>query len=98
MGAVPRLRCSTGIVEEFAVDFAAGAHLTGDADQARNLLADALPPGEVDELLDSALGEGREADVWEAFASTPESAIIAFLNRREAHDRNLSRCRGSIRR
>ena len=67
------------IVEEFAVDFAAGSHLTGDAGQARNLLADALPPAQVDELLDSALGEGREPNVWEAFANTPESAIIAFL-------------------
>ncbi len=67
------------LVEEFAGDFAGGVHLTGDAGQARSLFAEALPPAEVDELIDSALGGTREVDVWEAFAKTPESAIIAFL-------------------
>ena len=79
LGAVPPSALDR-LVEEFAVDFSAGAHLTGDAGQARLLLAEALPPAEVEELLDSALGEKRETDVWEAFARTPESAIIAFLN------------------
>jgi len=67
------------LVEEFAGAFAAGVHLTGDAGQARILLAEALPAAEVDELLDSAQGEEREPDVWEAFGKTPESAIISFL-------------------
>lgn len=67
------------LVEEFAVDFAAGAHLTGDAGQARLLLGEALPPAEVDQLLGSTPGETRESDVWEALALAPESAIIAFL-------------------
>jgi flagellar motor switch protein FliG len=67
------------LVEEFATDFSVGANLLGDVGQARNLLAEALPPNEVDEVLDSALGEGKELDVWQALARTPESAIIAFL-------------------
>jgi len=33
----------------------------------------------VDDVLDSALGEGKEPDIWQALARTPESAIIAFL-------------------
>src|SRR5208337_3337420 len=52
------------IVEEFAADFSAGANLLGDVGQARNLLAEALPPSEVDVLLGSAAGEGEEFDVW----------------------------------
>jgi flagellar motor switch protein FliG len=67
------------LVEEFATDFSAGANLLGDVGQARNLLAEALPPNEVDDVLDSALGEGKELDVWQALARTPENAIIAFL-------------------
>src|SRR5271165_3385047 len=67
------------LVEEFAADFSAGANLLGDVGQARNLLAEALPPGEVDDVLDLALGEGKALDAWQALARMPESAIIAFL-------------------
>ncbi len=67
------------IVEEFAADFSAGANLLGDVGQARSLLAEALPPNEVDDVLDSALDEGKELDIWQALSRTPESAIIAFL-------------------
>jgi flagellar motor switch protein FliG len=67
------------LVEEFASDFSAGANLLGDVGQARNLLAEALPPNEVEDALDSALGESKDLDVWQALARTPESAIIAFL-------------------
>jgi flagellar motor switch protein FliG len=67
------------LVEEFATDFAAGAHLMGDVGQARSLFAEALPPNEVDDLLDSSLARDRDLDVWQALARTPESAIIAFL-------------------
>jgi flagellar motor switch protein FliG len=67
------------LVEQFAADFSAGANLLGDVSQARNLLAEALPPNEVDDVLGSALGEGKDLDVWQKLAQTPESAIIAFL-------------------
>jgi len=64
------------LVEEFASDFSAGMHLMGDVGQARILLAEALPPGEVDSLLDT---DDQELDVWQALARTPESAIVGFL-------------------
>src|SRR5208337_4141291 len=69
------------LVEEFTADFSAGANLLGDVGQARNLLAEALPPSEVDDVLDLALGEGKELDVWQTLARMPESALIAFLVR-----------------
>jgi len=67
------------LVEEFAADFSAGAHLLGDPGRARELFADALPPAEVADLLDSARGEGAEPDVWQALARAPESAIARIL-------------------
>ena len=39
------------LVAEFAVDFSAGADLIGDAGQVKSLLGDALPPGQIAELL-----------------------------------------------
>src|SRR5271157_3271906 len=62
------------LVEQFAADFSAGTNLLGDVGQARNLLAEALPPSEVDVLLGSAAGEGEEFDVWGALAKAPEHA------------------------
>ena len=76
LGAVPPATLDR-LVEEFAADFSAGVNLLGDASQARNLLAEALPPGEVDDLLGAAADD--EFDAWRALANVPESAIIAFL-------------------
>ncbi len=78
LGAVPAATMDR-LVEEFAADFSAGADLLGDAGQAKNMLSDALPPEQVADFLDTALGEGQDLDVWQALARTPESAIIAFL-------------------
>jgi len=65
------------LVEEFAADFSAGVNLLGDVGQARNLLAEALPPGEVEDLLGAPADQGF--DVWRALANVPESSVIAFL-------------------
>jgi len=67
------------LVEEFASDFSAGAQLLGDPDKARELFAEALPPAEVEDLLDSARDEGKEPDVWQALGRAPESAIVKML-------------------
>jgi flagellar motor switch protein FliG len=78
LGAVPATMLDR-LVEEFAADFSAGAELLGDTGQARSLLAEALPPEEAADLIDSALGEGQEIDVWKALAQMPDSAIAAIL-------------------
>ena len=77
LGAVPASTLDR-VVEEFSADFLAGADLLGDLDQARNLLAEALPANEVEDLLDS-LSRQETVDVWEALARIPEHQIIAFL-------------------
>jgi flagellar motor switch protein FliG len=68
------------LVEDFAADFSLGANLLGDLGQARNLLAEALPPGEIDDLLETALGENEPLNVWQALERTPESVVVAFLS------------------
>jgi flagellar motor switch protein FliG len=65
------------LVDEFSTDFSQGANLLGDFGQARNLLAEALPPAEVDDLLGSTAGDGL--DVWQALADAPLESVIAFL-------------------
>lgn len=65
------------LTQEFATDFSAGVNLLGDASQARTLLADAMPPREVDDLLGAAADDGF--DVWRALANLPEGSIVAFL-------------------
>ncbi len=83
LGAVPATTLDR-LVEEFAADFTAGVDLLGDAGQAKNMLSDALPPEQVADFLDSALGEGETIDVWQALARTSESAIIAMLTAERA--------------
>jgi flagellar motor switch protein FliG len=67
------------LVDEFAADFSAGTKLLGDAGQARTLLAEALPPKEIDDLIGSAPDEMDAQDVWRKLAVVPESAILEFL-------------------
>jgi flagellar motor switch protein FliG len=67
------------LVDEFAADFSAGTNLLGDAGQARILLAEALPPDEVDSLIGSALGAEEAPDVWRALAKVPEDVIVRFV-------------------
>jgi flagellar motor switch protein FliG len=67
------------LVDEFVADFAAGADLLGDPGQVKSLLADALPPEEIADILGAPSGEANEPDVWRALAQAPESAVVALL-------------------
>lgn len=72
------------LVDQFTADFSAGANLLGDAGQARILLAETLPPGEVDDLIGSALGQRGAKDIWHALARVPESAVVGYLTAERA--------------
>jgi flagellar motor switch protein FliG len=67
------------LVEEFVTDFSAGADLLGDAGQAQSLLADALPPEQIADILGFAPREPGPPDVWQSLGQAPDSAIIALL-------------------
>ncbi|HTZ66701.1 MAG TPA: FliG C-terminal domain-containing protein [Roseiarcus sp.] len=72
------------LVDEFAADFSAGADLVGDAGQVKNLLADALPPEQIAEILGSGPSESSEPDVWQSLAQAQEGAIVALLMAEQA--------------
>jgi len=78
LGVIPATTLDR-LVDEFVADFSAGADLLGDAGQAKNLLADALPPEQIADILGSESGELEQPDVWRALAQAPEAAIIALL-------------------
>ena len=78
LGAIPATMLDR-LVEEFVTDFSAGADLLGDAGQAKSLLADALPPEQIADILGLASGETGPPDVWRSLGQAPESAIVALL-------------------
>jgi hypothetical protein len=78
------------LVEEFATDFSAGANLLGDLGQARNLLAEALPPNEVDDVLDSALGEGKELSFGKRSHERPRTPSSPSSSLRDPRPRPIS--------
>ncbi len=78
LGAIPATMLDR-LVEEFVTDFSAGADLLGDADQAQSLLADALPPEQIADILGLAPGETGPPDMWRSLGQAPESAIVALL-------------------
>ncbi len=78
LGAIPAAMLDR-LVEEFVIDFSAGADLLGDAGQAKSLLGDALPPEQIADILGLAPGETGPPDVWRSLAQAPEGAIVALL-------------------
>jgi flagellar motor switch protein FliG len=78
LGVIPATTLNR-LVEEFVADFSAGAELLGDAGQAKNLLADALPPEQIADILGPGPEDAEKRDVWQSLAQAPESAIIALL-------------------
>jgi flagellar motor switch protein FliG len=67
------------LVDEFVADFSAGADLLGDPGQVKGLLADALPPEQIADILGAESAEAAPPDVWRSLAQAPETAIIALL-------------------
>ncbi len=77
LGSIPPAAIDT-LVEEFTAAFSAGAPLLGDESQARQLLTDAAPPEQVNEIL-AALGGAQGPDVWKAAANLPDALLASFL-------------------
>ena len=75
---VSLLDCCNSVVEEFTSAFSAGPLLLGDENQARDLLADAAPADQVDEIL-ADLGGAGDLDPWKASSHTPDALLANFL-------------------
>jgi flagellar motor switch protein FliG len=77
LGAVSAARLES-LVAEFTSEFSVGANLHGDVGRAREMLADAVPPDQIADLLSDVLSTA-ESDVWAALGSVPEPVLLAYL-------------------
>lgn len=66
------------LAERFLETFSDSTNLQGGAERAKNLLAGAFAPNEVDEVLSDAIGTVK-ADLWPALAGLPEQVVAKFL-------------------
>jgi flagellar motor switch protein FliG len=68
------------LVEEFSINFSSGADLLGNAEEAQQMLAGALPPEQVADILSDVLGSSNSS-LWEKINNLPEAAIAAYLGK-----------------
>lgn len=77
LGAIP-IPSLERLIEEFAGRFSTGADLIGTAGEAEQLLAGALPPEDVSDIMADALGAANTS-IWERLSGVPETALSAYL-------------------
>ncbi len=77
LGSVP-IDVLEGIVEEFADDFSKELELRGTADQAEGLLAGALPPDQVADIMSDVLGNSNKT-VWQKISGAEPRLLTDHL-------------------
>jgi flagellar motor switch protein FliG len=77
LGSVP-IDVLEEIVEEFADDFSKELELRGTADQAEGLLAGALPPDQVADIMSDVLGNSNKS-IWEKISAVAPQQIAGHL-------------------
>ena len=77
LGSVP-ITALEQLIEEFAGYFSNGADLIGSADGAETLLAGALPPDQVSDIMADVLGSAN-LSIWERLSNVPEQLFSAYL-------------------
>ena len=77
LGSVP-IDVLEELVEEFAGDFAKEVELQGTADQAENLLAGALPPDQVADIMSDVLGNSNKT-IWQKIAAVTPQTLTDHL-------------------
>ena len=77
LGAVPAAAID-GLIEDFAGHFTGGPDLLGAASEAEQLLAGALPPDEVADILSDVLGSANHS-MWEKLSGLPEASLVEYL-------------------
>jgi len=66
------------MVEEFTSEFSVGAKLLRDVGQAREMLADAVPPDQLNDIMSDVIAAG-ERNIWSALGAVPEAVLAAYL-------------------
>ena len=77
LGSVP-IGILEDLVEEFALDFSKELELRGTADQAEGLLAGALPPDQVADIMSDVLGNSNKS-IWGKISGVPPAALAEHL-------------------
>jgi flagellar motor switch protein FliG len=77
LGSVP-MDVLEELVEEFAGDFSKELELHGTADQAEGLLAGALPPDQVADIMSDVLGNSNKT-IWQKIASLTPQILTDYL-------------------
>lgn len=79
LGAVPASAIDL-LIENFAGQFSGGPDLLGAANEAEQLLAGALAPEDVADILSDVLGSANHT-MWEKLAKLPEATLAEHLQR-----------------
>lgn len=77
LGSVP-IAALERLIEEFAGSFSNGADLVGSANGAETLLAGALPPEQVSDIMADVLGSAN-LSIWERLSNVSEQQLCAYL-------------------
>ncbi len=65
-------------VEEFATQFAAGAHLVGSTADVERMLSGVLPPEKVVEIMNDVLGQAHHS-IWDRISGVAENTIATYI-------------------
>lgn len=79
LGSVPAATVDL-LIDDFVGHFSGGPDLLGAADEAEQLLAGALPPEDVADILSDVLGSANHS-MWEKLSRMPETALAEHLQR-----------------
>lgn len=77
LGSVPASTIEQ-LVEEFAGHFTGGPDLLGAPNEAEQLLAGALPPEQVADILSDVLGSANHS-MWDKLSNLPDAALNEYL-------------------
>ncbi|MBY0611504.1 MAG: flagellar motor switch protein FliG, partial [Beijerinckiaceae bacterium] len=77
LGSVP-VAALERLIEEFAGSFSNGADLVGSANGAETLLAGALPPEQVSDIMADVLGSAN-LSIWERLSNVSEQQLCTYL-------------------
>jgi flagellar motor switch protein FliG len=78
MRPVPAGQVET-LIEEFAIQFTAGAHLFGTASEVEKLLNGVLPPEQIAEIMSDIFGNSTNRSIWDRISNVSENVLAGYV-------------------
>src|SRR5581483_3796995 len=69
-----------GLIEDFAIQFATGANLVGNATEVQRLLAGVLPQEQIDEIMGDIMGNA-DRSIWDRISQVNETTLGAYIGK-----------------